>query len=185
MSFFGAASRLGAEWFSVGLASSFPDSGLDNDNLAKHRTCNAEVKPGCKVFQVPREDSSQRAEVVIEEDGELEVSDMKGLKDQVLVFKYKGKIHAVDHRCPHSSYPLSQAIPFDIEDFGVVLSAGLMCPKHAWSFDLFTGTGDRGNYKLGVWETQLREIKDSGISSESVSDSADKEVWVRRRQRIG
>lgn len=35
-------------------------------------------------------------------------------------------------QCPHSSYPLSQGIPFDIEDFGIVLSAGLTCPKHNW-----------------------------------------------------
>ncbi|KAL7947573.1 hypothetical protein V8C42DRAFT_318146 [Trichoderma barbatum] len=190
MSFFGASS-LGAAWFSVGLASSFPDSGLDDDNLAKYRTCSAEIKPGCKVFQVPREDSSQRAEVVIGEDGMLELSDMKGLKDQVLVFQYKGKFHAVDHKCPHSSYPLSQATPFDIEDFGIVLSAGLTCPKHDWSFDLFTGTGDRGNYRLQIWETQLREVKNSetlpqaDADANKVSDSAEKEVWVRRKQRIG
>lgn len=89
--------QLGAEWFSVGLASSFPDLGFDNDNLAKYRTCSADLKPGCKVFQVPREDSLQSAEVTIREDGTLQRSDMKGLKDQVLVFRYKGKFHAVDH----------------------------------------------------------------------------------------
>ncbi|KAK0759464.1 hypothetical protein N5P37_007652 [Trichoderma harzianum] len=187
MSFFDAPSRLGAEWFSVGLASSFPDSGLDDDNLAKYRTCSEEYRPGCKVFQVPREDSSQRAEVLIDQDGDLESSDLKGLKDQVLVFKYRGKFHAVDHKCPHSSYPLSQATPFDIEDFGVVLSAGLTCPKHGWSFDLFTGSGDRGNYQLGLWETQLREVKGSDTAADKVSGPAEQEVWVRRkqRQRIG
>lgn len=90
-------------------------------------------------------------------------------------------------KCPHSSYPLSQATPFDIEDFGVVLSAGLNCPKHGWSFDLFTGSGDRGNYQLGLWETQLREVKSSDTSADKVSGSAEQEVWVRRkqRQRIG
>jgi hypothetical protein len=97
MSSFGEASQLGAEWFSVGLASTFPDVGSDNDNLAKYRACNADPKPGCKVFQVPREDSLQSAEVAIREDGTLQRSDMKGLKDQVLVFRYKGKFHAVDH----------------------------------------------------------------------------------------
>ncbi|KAM0263893.1 hypothetical protein ACHAQJ_000928 [Trichoderma viride] len=187
---FEAASRLGAQWFSVGFTSSFPDLGFDDENLAKYRTCSADLKPGCKVFQVPRDDSLQRAELIIEEDGALKRSDMKGLKDQVLVFQYKGKFHAIDHKCPHSSYPLSQGTPFDIEDFGIVFSAGLSCPKHGWSFDIFTGTADRGNYQLGIWETQLREIKSldsqqADNKSSKVSDTAEKEVWVRRKQRMG
>lgn len=76
--------------------------------------------------------------------------------------------------CPHSSYPLSNGTPFDIEDFGVKLSSGITCPKHDWSFDLHTGRSDRGSYKLAVWEIQLRK---SGADYE--------EVWVRRKQRIG
>ncbi|KAL6872125.1 hypothetical protein J3F83DRAFT_733887 [Trichoderma novae-zelandiae] len=185
-------SQPGAQWFSVGLTSSFPDLGYDEDNLAKYRACGGpDLKPGCKVFQVPRDDSLQRAEIDIREDGTLQRSEMKGLKDQVLVFQYKGKFHAVDHKCPHSLYPLSQGVPFDIEDFGIVFSAGLTCPKHGWSFDLFNGTADRGNYELGVWETQLREVKSSEESPETdgqvskSSNSVEKEVWVRRRQRIG
>jgi nitrite reductase/ring-hydroxylating ferredoxin subunit len=94
-------------------------------------------------------------------------------------------------KCPHSLYPLSQGVPFDIEDFGIVFSAGLTCPKHGWSFDLFNGAADRGSYELGVWETQLREVKiseESQEASEEISkgpNSVDKEVWVRRRQRVG
>ncbi|KAL7920129.1 hypothetical protein ACQKWADRAFT_299437 [Trichoderma austrokoningii] len=174
-------SQLGAEWFSVGLVSSFPDLGADDDNLTKYRTCNADLKPGCKVFLVPREDSLQSVEVAIREDGTLQRSDMRGLKDQVLVFRYKGKFHAVDHKCPHSSYPLSQGTTFDIEDFGIVFSAGLSCPKHGWSFDIFTGAADRGNYQLDIWETQLREIEQAEVDA-SESSIADKKVWVRRRQ---
>ena len=94
-------------------------------------------------------------------------------------------------KCPHSLYPLSQGTPFDIEDFGIVFSAGLTCPKHGWSFDLFNGAADRGSYELGVWETQLREVKssegspcDNGEDGKS-SNSVEKEVWVRRRQRVG
>lgn len=81
--------------------------------------------------------------------------------------------------CPHSSYPLSQGTPFDIEDFGVVLSAGLTCPKHNWSFDLFSGRSDRGNYKLKIWEVELREVEGPQ------GDDSKKEVWVRRKPRIG
>lgn len=72
-------------------------------------------------------------------------------------------------------------MPFDIEDFGVVFSAGITCPKHGWSFDLFTGLADRGNYMLKLWEVQLRDITASG----QVHENSEKEVWVRRRQRIG
>ena len=58
----------------------------------------------------------------------------------------------------------------------MVLSAGITCPKHDWSFDLFSGQGDRGNYKLKVWEVDVRDGK---------GGDDDKEVWVRRKQRIG
>lgn len=50
-----------------------------------------------------------------------------------------------------------------------MLSAGIVCPKHGWSFDLFTGESDRGGYRLGVWEVQARD----GESGE--------EVWVRKK----
>lgn len=60
-----------------------------------------------------------------------------------------------------------------------MLSAGITCPKHSWSFDLITGRGDRGNYRLQVWETELRPVETEGV------DSGDSEVWVRRKQRIG
>ncbi|KAH6650666.1 hypothetical protein F5144DRAFT_55979 [Chaetomium tenue] len=181
---FRGPSRTGSEWFSVGVASSFPEVGLESDeNQEAHeiesepRLCGSrsspgeDPKPGCKVFHVPRTDSSQRTELGIPDES------AQDLTDQVLVFKYRGKIHAVDHQCPHSSFPLSQGIPFDIEDFGIVLSAGLTCPKHNWSFDLFSGRSDRGNYKLKVWEVELRETRGA--------QAAEKEVWVRRKPRIG
>ncbi|KAB8235713.1 uncharacterized protein BDW43DRAFT_309047 [Aspergillus alliaceus] len=81
------------------------------------------------------------------------------LKDQVLVLKYKGKIHAIDHQCPHSSFPLSQGSLFDIEDFA-----------------------DCGNYKLKVWEVPLR---DPPVLTVNGSESTDKELWVRRKQQTG
>jgi nitrite reductase/ring-hydroxylating ferredoxin subunit len=57
-----------------------------------------------------------------------------------------------------------------------VFSAGITCPKHGWSFDLFSGNADRGNYKLNLWEVQLRSVdgKEEG-----------QEVWIRKKQRIG
>lgn len=93
-------------------------------------------------------------------------------------------------KCPHSSYPLSQGTPFDIEDFGIIFSAGLTCPKHEWSFDIFTGAADRGNYQLNIWETQLREMESldsqqTEVGASEASGITDKEVWVRRRQPKG
>lgn len=81
-------------------------------------------------------------------------------------------------------------MPFDIEDFGVVLSAGITCPKHGWSFDLFTGNADRASYRLKVWEVQLRDVPGvvatAGTDADAVADAVpDKEVFVRRKQRIG
>ena len=81
------------------------------------------------------------------------------------------------------SYPLSKGTPFDIEDFGVRLSAGIRCPKHDWSFDLVRGNGDRGNYRLKIWEVQLRPI--SGARDDEGINGEVKEVWVRRKQRMG
>ncbi|KAJ5994770.1 hypothetical protein N7481_001747 [Penicillium waksmanii] len=151
--------QVGAVWQRIGLRSELPDLGDDE---------NYRIAPRCKAFNVPKEGGPAE---------QVEDIDMPGdMKDQVLVFKYKGKVHAVDHQCPHSSFPLSQGNLFDIEDFGIALSTGIMCPKHDWSFDIITGKADRGSYKLKVWEVQLRDVA-------NVED--DKEVWVRRKQRIG
>ncbi|KAM0328589.1 hypothetical protein ACHAQA_004997 [Verticillium albo-atrum] len=179
---FGGPSRSGDEWFSVGLASDFPDLGFDEDNLLENRFCGPDLKPGCKVFHAPREPGSKRTELPIVEEGSDGAPLDEDLKDQVLVFRHRGKFHAVDHRCPHSSYPLSRGTPFDIEDFGVMLSAGITCPKHAWSFDLHTGMSDRARYKLGVWETQVRDVKRSWTLTSSTetgnpSEDPEKEVW--------
>ncbi|KAK2774219.1 rieske domain-containing protein [Colletotrichum kahawae] len=183
-------SRADAGWFSVGLASSFPDLGSDDGNLSDLRFCNTDLKPGCKVFHAPKATGSvqQSTEVDISPDA-FESAEMEGdLKDQVMVFRFKGKFHAIDHKCPHSSYPLSQGVPFDIEDFGIVLSTGVTCPKHSWSFDLTTGMSDRARYKLGVWEVQLRDAAGSGAIvkvDDGSQETPEKEVWVRRKQRIG
>lgn len=75
--------------------------------------------------------------------------------------------------CPHASYPLSNGVGFDIEDFGITLSSGITCPKHEWSFDMHTGRSSTGSYKLKVWDVEVRPA-DAGM-----------EVWVRRKQRVG
>ncbi|KAF3007305.1 hypothetical protein E8E14_004307 [Neopestalotiopsis sp. 37M] len=179
---FVAPNRRGDAWFSVGLASSFPNiTESGSDIVADTRPCGGgqgEEAPGCKVFQVPKDDSSLAAQVD-SSDVEEAAFTARDLKDQVLVFQYKGKFHAINNQCPHSSFPLSNGTPFDIEDFGVVLSAGISCPKHGWSFDLFSGQGDRGTYRLKLWEIQARPV------AGALADDEEREIWVRRKQRMG
>lgn len=85
----------GSGWSFVGLSSSFPDLGTEDDGLSRlsqHRLCNAKFTPGCKAFHVPKIQDAQSTEMPIGEDALLE-----DLSDQVLVFQYKGKFHAIDH----------------------------------------------------------------------------------------
>jgi hypothetical protein len=64
-----------------------------------------------------------------------------------------------------------------------VLSAGITCPKHMWSFDLFTGRADRGGYKLKLWEVELRPTIEVGGGGNG--NIREQEVWVRKKQRFG
>jgi hypothetical protein len=113
----------GDAWFSVGLASSFPDIGLDevDGDLSQPRPCNSRDKPGCKIFHVPAANSSQRTEVSVTEG---ETSSEEELKDQVLVFQYRGKFHAVDHvSAPfHKAQVLNQANSVPQEMSSLILS---------------------------------------------------------------
>ena len=76
----------------MGRTSEFPDVDDDAGNLAKHRVCNTKSIPGCKAFHIPKEDVSSSKEVEIGDDALG-----KPLTDEVLIFQYKGKFHAVDH----------------------------------------------------------------------------------------
>jgi len=184
----------GDAWFYAGRASTFPnitEAGTILSDLQPPCATDSRRLRGCRVFQVPQGALSNASEVSQEDDSSQDASTTEGdaLEGQVLIFRYQGKFHAVDNRCPHSSFPLSRGSPFDIEDFGVVLSSGLVCAKHGWAFDLFSGRADRSNYRLKLWEIELRDVKseDDGAVENGAKkhDAGDKEVWVRRKQRIG
>lgn len=69
----------------------------DAGQLAGARPCNGDdaARAGCKVFHVPKDDSSAATEVLVHNsDAPPEVG---GLRDQVLVFQYKAKFHAINH----------------------------------------------------------------------------------------
>ncbi|RDW87056.1 Rieske (2Fe-2S) protein [Aspergillus mulundensis] len=127
------SAKADAAWHRVGLLSEFPEISPDSD-------CT--VTASCKAFRIPAGTTNKPEETDIDLPGDL--------KDQVLVFRYKGNVHAIDH-----------GSLFDIEDFGITLSAGITCPKHGWGFDIFSGKADRGNYKLKIWEVQVRDVAGS------------------------
>lgn len=65
---FRAPPRTGAEWFLVGLVSSVPDLGLDESEPRLCGSHGADAGPACKVFHVPKTDTSERTEVEIPAD---------------------------------------------------------------------------------------------------------------------
>jgi hypothetical protein len=95
---FRGSNRRGDAWFSVGLASSFPDiTDPGASTVSDLRFCGQDLAPSCKVFQVPRADSALAGEVTFAYGAVEGASTAKDLKDQVLVFQYKGKFHAVNN----------------------------------------------------------------------------------------
>ncbi|KAK1148491.1 hypothetical protein N8T08_009496 [Aspergillus melleus] len=126
----------GGAWHLAGLASSFPDIQSQDD-------CSL-IKPHCKAFSIPKTNNGPSTDDKAPIPANLDRPGRE-LKDQVLVFKFKGKFHAIDH--------------------------------HDWSFDLFSGQGDRGNYKLKVWEVQLRDPS----ATDGAHEPDDQEVWTIAR----
>ncbi|KAL5906779.1 hypothetical protein ACKVV1_011182 [Pyricularia oryzae] len=97
-------------WFFAGLASSFPNIDNSHDGALAEKDipapCEAAVGsttasiPACKVFRVPLPEGPRgnaEAEVVPLTEAAEEGAD---LRNQVLVFQYRGKFHAVDHVSP-------------------------------------------------------------------------------------
>lgn len=88
MNWFGQHSKGGA-WHLAGLASSFPDITSED--------ASALIKPSCKAFSIPKTDPhAPSADNKAPTPANLDRPGRE-LKDQVLVFRYKGKFHAVDH----------------------------------------------------------------------------------------
>lgn len=49
---------------------------------------------------------------------------------------------------------------------------------------MFTGESDRGGYRLGVWDVELRKGEGKGGVEEGEA-KGEEEVWVRRREKRG
>jgi nitrite reductase/ring-hydroxylating ferredoxin subunit len=48
------------------------------------------------------------------------------------LYRVGDRVYAMDDRCPHAGYPLSE---------GDLVGTLVICPGHAWEFDLETGLG--------------------------------------------
>lgn len=82
------------------------ESEIDSNNLVYHKLCLADT------FK----------------EGEGKPFHVNGT--HLAVFRYQGKYYAVDNRCPHMGYPMSE---------GSIRDGVLICHWHHWEFDLKTG----------------------------------------------
>lgn len=160
------------DWIYTGLASAIPniepDSAKVRTKITLPGSSDGPDLPPCKIYRPPSPDSDATSCT------ELSLSESQtsiGLEPQVMVFRYRNKLHAIDHICPHRHYPLSRGSLTDIEDFGIVLSTAITCPGHGWAFDVNTGQCSRGGgYRLGIWDVEVRRTEDG-----------EEGVWVRMK----
>ena len=60
-----------------------------------------------------------------------------------------GEFHALENRCAHRGGPLGQ---------GVLAGTVLVCPWHAWGFDVTTGISDvNAELRVGRYEVKLED----------------------------
>jgi hypothetical protein len=91
-------SRPDASWHRVGRVSDFPE-------VSQDEAC--QVTTACKAFRIPNVKGEVPTETDINLPGEL--------KDQVMVFKYKGAVHAIDH----VRLPIQPSLPYMRYIYGV------------------------------------------------------------------
>jgi nitrite reductase/ring-hydroxylating ferredoxin subunit len=63
-------------------------------------------------------------------EGEPKAVKIDGAKNQILVVRHGGKLHAVGNKCPHAGAALNT---------GVFSCGRIVCPLHGASFDVATG----------------------------------------------
>ncbi len=88
--------------------------------------------------------------------------------NDVCLTHYKGKLSALDNRCPHQGGPLGE---------GSIENGLLRCPWHGWDFDPCTGKPP-GGFDDGIDTYEVKEegdaifvgIKEASIHEETISD---------------
>ena len=58
-----------------------------------------------------------------------------------------GVIRALDNECPHHGGPLGE---------GMIENGRVVCPWHAWSFDLVTGISEGGDERVTVFPVSTK-----------------------------
>ena len=106
---FVVTSQRGDLWFSVGLASSFPDltdsgSVVLADEIAACSKSALQAQHGCKVFIAPDKGDRSGEVIQLSDDPKEQLNSSLRKGDQVLVFRYKGKFHAIDNVRSSSSF---------------------------------------------------------------------------------
>jgi nitrite reductase (NADH) small subunit len=76
--------------------------------------------------------------------------------ERVTVFRTRsGEVFAVQATCPHRGGPLAD---------GILGEAKLVCPLHAWTFDLRTGEALVGESGLTIYRVRLNDHQEVVLS---------------------
>jgi nitrite reductase (NADH) small subunit len=79
--------------------------------------------------------------------GEGEVCEMVAIGRPFCVARVQGEIAVLDGICPHNEGPLGQ---------GIVENGRVVCPWHAWAFDVKTGEAEHSpRDKVEVYEASV------------------------------
>lgn len=65
---------------------------------------------------------------------------------KIAVFNVDGAFHAIDDECPHRGGPLGE---------GELDGCLVMCPWHAWQFDVTSGESVTDDLVVGHYETRV------------------------------
>ncbi len=76
-----------------------------------------------------------------------DVKEMSAAGRPLCIANVDGVIRALDNECPHHGGPLGE---------GMIENGKVVCPWHAWSFDLVTGIADEENERVAVFPVSTK-----------------------------
>jgi len=85
---------------------------------------------------------------------------------EIAIFNLGGRFLAVDNRCPHRGGPLAD---------GIVSGTNVVCPLHAWKFNLEDGKGVSSTSQGGCVRTFSTRVEDGVVLLEVPLSSGDDE----------
>jgi hypothetical protein len=138
-------------WISAGLASSYPDvtsSGTTQLSELLFSESSPDAQRACKVFCTAKSEGGKVLEIDVDAlDGEDEDEGM--MKDQVLVFRYKGTFYAVNNVRPLN------LLPFLCHDCNVLSPSSVLMPPTR------SHTAHRSISRTLDWSSPLRSLVSS------------------------